>query len=86
MENLSMIDIAKEAIGNSSKTFDEIFSTVSKKLLNNWKLEAGENISENELLEKKRGEFYKLLTIDSRFFRNNDGTWTAIRPDTLGRE
>jgi hypothetical protein len=35
MENLSMIDIAKEAIGNSSKTFDEIFSTVSKKLLNN---------------------------------------------------
>lgn len=52
MENLSMIDIAKEAIGSSSKTFEEIFSTVSKKLLNNWKLEAGENISENELLEK----------------------------------
>ena len=80
MENLSMIDIAKEAIGNSSKTFDEIFSTVSKKLLNNWKLEASKNISENELLEKKRGEFYKLLTIDSRFFRNNDGTWTTVRP------
>ncbi|SFW07064.1 Uncharacterised protein [Chlamydia abortus] len=35
MENLSMIDIAKEAIGSSYKTFEEIFSTVSKKLLNN---------------------------------------------------
>ena len=43
-------------------------------------------MSDVEIINKKRGELYKLLTIDSRFFRNNDGTWTAIRPDTLGRE
>ena len=87
MKFFTMVDTAKDFLGHQkSVEFDAIFDKVKEVLFDSWRAETPTELSDVEIINKKRGELYKLLTIDSRFFRNNDGTWTAIRPDTLGRE
>ncbi|AWX42564.1 Uncharacterised protein [Metamycoplasma cloacale] len=82
METKTMTDIAIEIIGSSKgKEFSDIFEGTKNVLLDQWIAESKSDISEEELLEVKRGILYKLLTIDGNFFRNEDGTWTTIRPD-----
>ena len=87
MEQITMADVAKKILGNSKgMQFSEIFEETKKILYATWRAESSEEISDEDLLVKKQGEMYKLFTIDGRFFRNSDGTWTAIRPKIINKD
>ncbi len=57
-------------------TFDEIFDNAKSILLVSWQNNNPQNLSNDQILEKKSGETYKLLTIDGGFVRHEDGTWS----------
>lgn len=87
MEQSTMADVAKKILGNSDgMKFSDIFNEAKEILYDTWKSELTEELSDEELFTKKQGEMYKLFTIDGRFFRNHDGTWTAIRPKISNKE
>ncbi|RMA79032.1 hypothetical protein JN00_0077 [Metamycoplasma subdolum] len=78
----TMVDVARKALkANQDQEFHTLFETVKSELFNRWKEESNPSLTDEELLEIKRGELYKLLTIDGHFYRNDDGTWTTIRPE-----
>lgn len=54
-------------------TFDEIFMQVEKALSSDWAKR--KDIDFDEMLLRKKGETYKLLTVDGSFVRNDDGTF-----------
>ncbi|ASI53630.1 DNA-directed RNA polymerase subunit delta [Metamycoplasma hyosynoviae] len=82
MKYATMTEIAYQILlERKTLTFDELFNSVKNVLLETWNEELSANYTIEQIIEKKRGELYKLLTIDSKFFRNNDETWTSIRPD-----
>ncbi|WP_027123002.1 DNA-directed RNA polymerase subunit delta [Metamycoplasma spumans] len=82
MQYKTLVDVAKEILLNHENLrFGELFENVKNELFERWRSEASEEIDDEKLLENKRGELYRLMTIDGRFFHNEDGTWTAIRPD-----
>ncbi|TPR54658.1 DNA-directed RNA polymerase subunit delta [Metamycoplasma neophronis] len=82
MQYKTLVDVAKEVLENHTKLdFKSLFEGVEAELFPRWRAETSPEISDEKLLENKRGELYRLLTIDGRFFHNEDGTWTTIRPD-----
>ncbi|AKF41197.1 hypothetical protein MCANUFG4_00998 [Mycoplasmopsis canis UFG4] len=83
MKNTTMLEVASEFIlnePNRSFTFDEIFQKVENELKDIWVkrfLIPGEDESYEKIREKRMGELYRLLTVDKKFFRNEDGTWSS---------
>lgn len=81
-EYKTLLDVAEEILKDKqSLDFYTLFNSIQEVLLERWRNEAIENTSDEQILLKKRGELYRLLTIDGKFFHNADGTWTTIRPD-----
>ncbi|ACF07589.1 conserved hypothetical protein [Metamycoplasma arthritidis 158L3-1] len=79
-----MVDVAKKVFDQEdSMEFEEIFELTKQVLFDNWRKEAPEKMTDEKLLEVKRGELYKLFTVDGHFFRNENGTWTTKRPDVI---
>ncbi|MGC7163531.1 hypothetical protein [Metamycoplasma hominis] len=59
MEYKSQVDIAKEILDrHDALDFETLFNYVKDELLERWKEELTSNISDEELLIKKRGELY----------------------------
>lgn len=54
-------------------TFDQIFEQVEKALSSEWAKH--KDLDFDEIVNKKKGETYKLLTVDGSFIRNDDGTF-----------
>ncbi|TPE58046.1 hypothetical protein FJO69_00345 [[Mycoplasma] falconis] len=78
---ITLVDEAKNVLnGIESMSFAVLFNKISSKLFDRWREETPQEVSDEKLLEQKRGELYRLLTIDGAFFHNEDGTWTTIRP------
>ena len=57
-------------------TFVEIYNEVSSLLEEKWTKDNLKEFSKSKLTEHKMGEVYKLLTLDGRFIRHDDGTWS----------
>ncbi|MGZ9428444.1 3'-5' exonuclease [Mycoplasma sp. 1012] len=73
----TMISLSVEVLSTKSyMQFEDIFTFVKNKLQKKW-FEKGEFTHEEKelVLQKKRGELYRLLTVTSDFERLNDGTW-----------
>ncbi|MGX9358550.1 hypothetical protein ACWXVL_02110 [Mycoplasma sp. 128] len=86
MQNETMLSTALEAFKTMNKenlTFEQIYQYVREKFIQFWIEQFSQNdnnFSEDEIDELKRGQLYKLLTIDGKFFRLADGRWTINRP------
>ena len=57
-------------------TFIEIFDYVKSALVEQWLGNNSLSLSKDQLIEKKSGEVYKLLTVDGGFIRHEDRTWS----------
>lgn len=72
----TILDIIKNYMNKSKRddfTFDEIFEQVEKELSGEWAKSINKDF--DDILIDKKGETYKLLTIDGGFVRNEDGTF-----------
>ncbi|WP_029512634.1 DNA-directed RNA polymerase subunit delta [Mycoplasmopsis iners] len=74
-----ILDYAKvHCNGHVFITFDEFFGSVESELKAKWELEAEEkSLSYEQIRLNKIGELYRLLTVDSRFVRNEQGNWST---------
>lgn len=77
----TMLDIAIDFVYNkeheSAFEFNEIFDVVEDELRGYWIQNlVNDDLPYVKLREKKIGELYRLLTVDGRFIRNNNGTWS----------
>ena len=54
-------------------SFEQIFEQVEKALSSEWAKH--KDLDFDEIVNKKKGETYKLLTVDGSFIRNDDGTF-----------
>lgn len=63
----------KDKNKGDSFSFDTLFDQVEKELSHEWAKQT--DIDFDDMLLKKKGETYKLLTIDGSFIRNDDGTF-----------
>ncbi|WP_027120564.1 DNA-directed RNA polymerase subunit delta [Mycoplasmopsis lipofaciens] len=79
----TMLDIVveytlKECSNNYYVEFDKIFNEVETELKNKWMEEADlKGKSYDKIRINKIGELYRLLTVDSRFIRNEEGLWST---------
>ncbi|MBU4691296.1 DNA-directed RNA polymerase subunit delta [Mycoplasma zalophi] len=81
MNNETMLTVSIKAFSDNKKeelSFETIFQYVKNRFIEKWTLENNGVLSEDKLLEKKRGELYKLLTVDKTFNRLADGNWLII--------
>ncbi|MBN4089289.1 hypothetical protein OF364_01420 [Mycoplasma enhydrae] len=84
-EYKTLLNIAEDILrGRKSIEFNALFDEIKEILFERWRNETDPNVNDEQLLLKKRGELYRLLTVDGKFFHNADGTWTTIRPDYKG--
>ncbi|MBN0919141.1 hypothetical protein JV175_00695 [Mycoplasma gypis] len=72
-----------DALHKDKLTFEEIFNYVRDRFDEDWKNSKPEDYDLDLLYQNKRGELYKLLTIDGGFFRLADGRWTNNRPTEI---
>ncbi|QJR43932.1 DNA-directed RNA polymerase subunit delta [Mycoplasma miroungirhinis] len=82
MNNETMLTISIKAFLDNKKEeldFETIFQYVKKHFMEKWTIENNDLLSEDKLLEKKRGELYKLLTVDRQFNRLADGRWLIVQ-------
>ncbi|ENY69726.1 DNA-directed RNA polymerase subunit delta [Mycoplasmopsis arginini] len=78
----TLLDVAEEILQKKQNLdFYTLFNSIQQILFERWRNENDESVSDEQILLRKRGELYRLLTVDGRFFHNIDGTWTTIRPD-----
>lgn len=78
----TLLDVAEEILQKKQNLdFYTLFNSIQQVLFERWRNENDESVSDEQILLRKRGELYHLLTVDGRFFHNIDGTWTTIRPD-----
>ncbi|APJ38189.1 DNA-directed RNA polymerase subunit delta [Mycoplasmopsis pullorum] len=77
----TMLDIAIDVVVNGTQKsykFDTIFDEIERQLKDYWEENlVTEQQSYEKLRVKKIGELYRLLTVDGRFIRNNDETWSS---------
>ena len=76
----TILSVIKEFMNKSKRddyTFDEIFEQVEKQLSIEWAKDNSQDF--DEIIINKKGETYKLLTIDGDFIRNEDGTFKLKR-------
>ncbi len=79
----TMLDISYEVLAQTDKqTLKQIYTAVAKELKPRWKEEQS-NLSVPEIETNKLGELYKLLTVDGRFLRTKEGSWTLIEKFTI---
>ncbi|ADR25026.1 DNA-directed RNA polymerase subunit delta [Mycoplasmopsis bovis] len=77
----TMLDVAIEFLleksgGSQYMEFNTIFDEVEAQLKSKWEKEATQKELEySKIRQNKIGELYRLLTVDSRFERNNQGLW-----------
>ncbi|MBW0602678.1 hypothetical protein MADP07_00401 [Mycoplasma anatis] len=77
----TMLDIAIDFVYNTEHEgafdFNEIFDVVEDELRGYWIQNlVNDDLPYVKLRERKIGELYRLLTVDGRFIRNNNGTWS----------
>ncbi|MEE3928069.1 hypothetical protein V2E24_00565 [Mycoplasmopsis ciconiae] len=76
----TMLDVALSVVNNKESDayeFEDIFENVENELMDRWNQElVNDKLTYAKLRVKKMGELYRLLTVDGRFVRNNDGTWS----------
>ena len=78
MKNKSMLEVAEEYLRlNKETTFNQLWNEISKELKSLWKTQ-NKVLSVPELEYIKKGEFYKLLTLDGKFLRLRNGKWVLI--------
>lgn len=65
--------MSEENNKDSDFTFEQLFEQVEKELSPEWA--KNNTIDFDEIVNNKRGETYKLLTVDGSFIRNDDGTF-----------
>ncbi|ENY69118.1 Hypothetical protein MAU_1570 [Metamycoplasma auris 15026] len=83
-EYKTLLDVAQEILDKRLKMdFTKLFDQVKKVLFDRWREEIDASVDDETILLKKRGELYRLLTVDGRFFHNADGTWTTKRPEFI---
>ncbi|ENY53968.1 DNA-directed RNA polymerase subunit delta [Metamycoplasma alkalescens] len=83
-EYKTLLDVVEEILdGKDNMEFAKLFDMTQKILFPRWRNETDPNISDDAILLRKRGELYRLLTVDGRFFHNIDGTWTTKRPEFI---
>ncbi|PZV99857.1 DNA-directed RNA polymerase subunit delta [Metamycoplasma auris] len=83
-EYKTLLDVAQEVLDKRLKMdFSKLFDQVKKILFDRWREEIDPSVDDETILLKKRGELYRLLTVDGRFFHNSDGTWTTKRPEYI---
>lgn len=71
----TLITAAIEALKlNSQLSFNDLFNSILKDFLPKWKEELP-NLSFDEILIRKKGELYKLLTVDGNFTMAGDNVW-----------
>ncbi|WP_215772399.1 DNA-directed RNA polymerase subunit delta [Mesomycoplasma hyorhinis] len=71
----TLITAAIEALKlNSQLSFNDLFNSILKDFLPKWKEELP-NLSFDEILIRKKGELYKLLTVDGNFTMVGDNVW-----------
>ncbi len=70
---LSVIKAYMEKSKRDDFTFDEIFQQVEKELSPEWAKDTTKDF--DDIIANKKGETYKLLTVDGSFIRNDDGTF-----------
>ncbi len=72
----TILSVIKEFMNKSKRddfTFNEIFEQVEKELSAEWAKNDSQDF--DDIIATKKGETYKLLTIDGDFIRNEDGTF-----------
>lgn len=67
----SAIDALKR---NSELSFDDLFNMILKDFLPKWKEELP-NLTFEGILIRKKGELYKLLTVDGHFMMVGNNIW-----------
>ncbi|MCN0158059.1 DNA-directed RNA polymerase subunit delta [Mesomycoplasma ovipneumoniae] len=78
----TIISIAINFLKNRESThFSDIFLEVQVALMSKWENQLP-NLSTDKILTLKRGELYKLLTIDGSFVALGNNYW-ALRSDIL---
>ncbi|MCP4336938.1 MAG: DNA-directed RNA polymerase subunit delta [Mycoplasma sp.] len=86
MNEKTMLKIAYKVLKEKEKmTLKQIMSAVEKELKPIWKTERPEMLVD-DILKIKIGELHKLLTIDGKFLRLKDSSWTLIErysPDEI---
>lgn len=73
----TILSVVKEYLTNNKyneSSFEDIFNYVEKELSVQWAKQHDKDF--DEIVDIKRGEVYKLLTIDGSFIRNEDGTFS----------
>ncbi|CAM9147056.1 DNA-directed RNA polymerase subunit delta [Mycoplasma marinum] len=79
----TMLDIAYESLQDVEKqTLKQLYAIVAKELKPRWKEEQS-HLSVPEIEKSKLGELYKLLTVDGRFLRTKEGSWTLVEKFTF---
>ncbi|MGL4343034.1 MAG: DNA-directed RNA polymerase subunit delta [Metamycoplasmataceae bacterium] len=56
-------------------SFEEIYEQVEMHLMDKWKIQF-QNSTLDEIKETKKGEVYKILTVEGSFLRTPEGKWT----------
>lgn len=74
---LSVIKNYMEKTNRDDLTFEEIFEQVEKELSAEWAKNTSFDF--DDIIINKKGETYKLLTVDGNFIRNEDGTFKLKR-------
>lgn len=78
----TIISIAIEFLKKHREAaFNEIFLEIQKRLMPKWERQLP-NESAEQILIRKRGELYKLLTIDGSFTPLGENIWT-LRSDLV---
>ncbi|WP_027333980.1 DNA-directed RNA polymerase subunit delta [Mycoplasma elephantis] len=73
----TMVDVAIEYLNSHGQdNFENIFTAVKKEFQEKWQNEAKKNnLTMEEILVKKTGEFYKLLTVYAKFTHLGNNEW-----------
>ncbi len=72
----TILSVIKEYMIKTNRddyTFNELFDQVEKQLSGEWSKNIPGDL--DNIINDKKGETYKLLTIDGNFIRNDDGTF-----------
>ncbi|QJG66949.1 hypothetical protein [Mycoplasma phocoenae] len=83
MNNITMLQTALDAfkkIGKDSLPFESIFDFVWDFFEETWiQTYSDKKLTKEQIMQNKRGELYKLLTIDGNFQHLPNGNWTILR-------
>lgn len=75
----TMVEVAFEYLkARNVEKFETVFEVVEQAFHQSWEQEAGnKNVEYSTVVERKRGQLYKLFTVDARFKYERDNCWSA---------